>query len=221
MNIQDNINKLNDTIPKKVNLIAVSKFHSTNEILEAYNTGHKLFGESRVQELIEKEPDLPSDIEWHFIGRLQRNKVKFIVPFIKCVHSVDSERLLRQIDRLANEVNRVIPCLLQIHIAQEDTKTGFTENECWDFLSNNRWKELKNIQLSGLMGMATYTDNKEVVRTEFRILKNYFEKVKEQFFRSDPHFKEISMGMSADYKIAIEEGSTMIRVGSDIFGARQ
>ena len=221
MNIQENINELKKDIPANVRLVAVSKFHDVDAILEAYETGHKIFGESRVQELIEKQPSLPNDIEWHFVGRLQRNKVKFIVPFIDCIHSVDSKRLLLQIERQAANVNRVIPCLLQIHIAKEETKTGFTEDECWDFLSKGKWKDLKHIQIAGLMGMATFTDNEETIRGEFKRLKDFFKKIKEHFFADESNFKEISMGMSSDYKTAIEEGSTLIRVGSNIFGERE
>ncbi|HKM44484.1 MAG TPA: YggS family pyridoxal phosphate-dependent enzyme [Dysgonamonadaceae bacterium] len=221
MNIQENIHEVKKELPSNVRLVAVSKFHGVNEILEAYETGHRLFGESRVQELIEKQPELPNDIEWHFVGRLQRNKVKFIVPFIQCIHSVDSERLLLQIERQAAIANRVIPCLLQIHIAEEDTKAGFSESECWDFLMKGKWKELKHIQLAGVMGMATFTEDEASVRGEFKKLNTFFKKVKEEFFADAPYFKEISMGMSSDYKIAIEEGSTLIRVGSNIFGERE
>ena len=220
MNVQENIKEIKDSIPANVRLVAVTKFHDNDEILKAYDAGHKLFGESRVQELIEKQPELPKDIEWHFVGRLQRNKVKFIVPFIRCIHSVDSKRLLRQIDRQATAADRVIPCLLQIHIAEEDTKAGFSEEECWDFLSKGKWKEMKHVQISGLMGMATFTEDEEKVRNEFKKLRTYFDKVKEQFFADDPHFKELSMGMSSDYNIAVDEGSTLIRVGTKIFGER-
>lgn len=221
MNIQENINDLKKNIPANVRLVAVSKFHDVDDILQAYETGHKVFGESRVQELIEKQPSLPKDIEWHFVGRLQRNKVKFIVPFIDCIHSVDSKRLLLQIERQASNVNRVVSCLLQIHIAEEETKTGFTEDECLDFLSKGQWKEWKHIQIAGLMGMATFTDDEETVRGEFKRLKNLFSKIKEHFFADETSFKEISMGMSSDYKTAIEEGSNLIRVGSNIFGERE
>ena len=155
MNIQENIQEIKESIPANVRLVAISKFHDVNEILKAYEIGHRLFGESRVQELIEKQLALPKDIEWHFVGRLQRNKVKFIVPFIECIHSVDSEQLLLHIESQAAAIDRVIPCLLQIHIAEEDTKTGFSESECWDLLSTGKWKEWKHIQLSGVMGMAT------------------------------------------------------------------
>lgn len=221
MNIQENIHEVKKELPSNVRLVAVSKFHGVNEILNAYETGHRIFGESRVQELIEKQPKLPNDIEWHFVGRLQRNKVKFIVPFIECIHSVDSKRLLLQIERQAASVNRVIPCLLQIHIAEEDTKTGFSESECLEFLRKSLWKELKHIQLTGVMGMATFTKDEEVVREEFKKLNTFFKKIKDEFFEDRPYFKEISMGMSADYKIAVEEGSTLIRVGSNIFGDRE
>lgn len=221
MNIQENIHEVKKELPSDVRLVAVSKFHDVNDILKAYETGHLIFGESRVQELIEKQPELPKDIEWHFVGRLQRNKVKFIVPFIECIHSVDSKRLLLQIERQATIVNRVIPCLLQIHIAEEDTKAGFSESECWDFLSKGKWKEWKHIQLAGVMGMATFSENEEVVRGEFKKLNAFFKKAKEHFFADEPLFKEVSMGMSSDYKIAIEEGSTLIRVGSNIFGERE
>lgn len=221
MDIQKNIAEIKNSLPAKTRLVAVSKFHGVDEILKAYNAGHTIFGESRVQELIEKQPDLPQDIEWHFIGRLQRNKVKFIVPFISCIHSVDSEKLLRQIDRQAADVDRVIPCLLQIHIAEEDTKAGFSEEECWSFLESNKWKEHKHIQLAGVMGMATFTDDETVVRKEFTKLQSFFNRVKEHFFADTPQFKEVSMGMSSDYTIAVEEGSTLIRVGSSIFGERE
>ena len=221
MNIEQNINQIKKKLPSKTRLVAVSKFHDTAHILEAYHSGHKIFGESRVQELIDKQPDLPDDIEWHFVGRLQRNKVQFLVPFIHCIHSVDSARLLRRIEQQAARVDRVIPCLLQIHIAQEDTKAGFTEEECWQFLSTNEWREFKHIQLAGVMGMATFTDDEDLVRKEFKSLKNFFHKLKEHFFKDTPAFKEISMGMSSDYRIAVEEGSTLIRVGTTIFGERE
>lgn len=220
MDIQKNINEIKSQIPAETRLVAVSKFHGVDEILQAYDGGQRIFGESRVQELIEKQPELPKDIEWHFIGRLQRNKVKFIVPFIKCIHSVDSVKLLRQIDRLAAEENRVIPCLLQIHIAEEDTKAGFSEEECWEFLLSRKWQKFKHVQLVGVMGMATFTDDKDLVRKEFVKLHAFFDRVKEHFFADTPHFKEISTGMSSDYPIAVDEGSTLIRVGSNIFGER-
>ena len=221
MNIGENIDKIKKAIPADTRLVAVSKFHDNDQILEAYNSGHKIFGESRVQELIDKQPNLPKDIEWHFVGRLQRNKVQFVVPFINCIHSVDSARLLRRIEQQAARVDRVIPCLLQMHIAEEDSKTGFSEEECWEFLSSDEWREFKHIQLSGVMGMATFTEDESIVRKEFKNLSTFFTKVKEHFFADSPEFKEISMGMSSDYNIAVEEGSTIIRVGSNIFGERE
>lgn len=221
MSVQKNITEIKENIPENVSLIAVTKFHDKSEILEAYETGHRVFGESRVQELIQKHPSLPKDIEWHFVGRLQRNKVKSLVPFIECIHSVDSKRLMRQIDKQAAAVDRVILCLLQIHIAEEDTKAGFSEEECWEFLSKKKWKSFKHVQISGVMGMATFTDDEEKIRKEFKKLHDFFLRVKEHFFDDSPHFKEISMGMSSDYKVAIEEGSTMIRVGTSIFGERE
>ena len=221
MNIKENIDEIKKQLPASTRLVAVSKFHGVDEILNAYESGQRIFGESRVQELTEKHPSLPKDIEWHFVGRLQRNKVKFIVPFIDCIHSVDSKKLLLQIENQAAEVDRVIPCLLQIHIAEEDTKTGFTEEECWSLLSKGKWREWSHIQISGVMGMATYTDDEAIIRREFAKLNAFFKKVKEHFFKDNPHFKEISMGMSSDYKIAAEEGSTLIRVGSKIFGERE
>lgn len=220
MSIQNNIENIISKIPSNVCLVAVSKFHSTDDIMKVYDCGHKVFGESRVQELIEKEEVLPNDIKWHFVGRLQRNKVKDIVPFIECIHSVDSIRLFNQIERQAAEIDRVVSVLLQIHIAEEDTKAGFTEAECWEFLSSSIWRESKHVQISGLMGMATFTDNEDKIRNEFRQLSTFFEKTKEQFFKDQSYFKEISMGMSSDFQIAIEEGSTLIRVGSSIFGDR-
>lgn len=221
MSIKENLNEIRKELQSNVGLVAVSKFHGVDEIMQAYEIGQRIFGESRVQELIEKQPSLPQDIEWHFIGRLQRNKVKFIVPFINCIHSVDSKRLLVQIEQQAAIVDRVIPCLLQIHIAEEDTKAGFSESECWDFLSKGKWKEWHHIKLVGIMGMATFTDDEEVVKGEFKRLNTFFKKTKEHFFADAPYFKELSIGMSSDYKLAIEEGSTLIRVGSNIFGERE
>ena len=221
MNIKENIDEIKKHLPANTRLVAVSKFHGVDEILKAYESGHKIFGESRVQELIEKQPSLPDDIEWHFVGRLQRNKVKFIVPFIDCIHSVDSKRLLHQIEKQAADADRVIPCLLQIHIAKEETKTGFTEEECWNLLSKGKWREWPHIQLTGVMGMATFTDDEEIVRKEFVKLNAFFKKIKQHFFADSPQFKEISMGMSSDYKIATDEGSTLIRVCSKIFGDRE
>lgn len=220
MSIKNNIEKLNSVVPDKVKIVAVSKFHSNEEILEAYNTGQRFFGESRVQELVQKQRELPNDIEWHFVGGLQRNKVKQIAPFISLIHSLDSERLMREIDKQGKANDRVIPCLLQIHIAEEETKSGFTPEECRRLLKEGIWKEFKNIRISGLMGMATFTDDIDKQKREFSQLKALYEEFKSNFFADDVSFKELSMGMTGDYPIAIEQGSTMIRVGTLIFGER-
>lgn len=220
MSVSSQVNALRKSIPPGVKMVAVSKFHSNETILEAYAAGQRLFGESRVQELVVKQQELPADIEWHFVGGLQRNKVKQIAPFISLVHSLDSERLMREINKQGAANNRVIPCLLQIHIAEEDTKSGFTPDECRRLLSTGAWKEYSHVQLAGVMGMATYTDNEEQVRDEFRRLKSLFDEWKTDYFSDTPAFKEISMGMSGDYTTAIEEGSTMVRLGTVLFGER-
>lgn len=220
MSVRENIDSLRSEIPDSVNIVAVSKFHGVEQIMQAYDDGQRVFGESRVQELVGKHETLPQDIEWHFIGSLQRNKVKFIAPFISMIHSLDSFRLMKEINKQAAANDRVIPCLLQVHIAKEDTKSGFAVDELNKFLESGEWKECKNVEIRGVMGMATYTDDESVVRSEFRELKSIFDKYKESFFPDQPSFKEISMGMSGDYKIAVEEGSTIIRVGTLIFGNR-
>ena len=220
MSIKSNINILKESIPSEVKVVAVSKFHSSEEIMEAYEAGQRIFGENRVQELVQKSEDLPKDIEWHFIGVLQRNKVKQIAPFISLIHSVDSMRLMQEIDKQAAANNRSISCLLQIHVAEENTKSGFTPNECLKFLSDSVWKEYTHVKLTGIMGMATFTDNSDKVRSEFQKLRQLFDKVKTDYFANDSDFKEISMGMTGDYPVAINEGSTMIRVGTLIFGER-
>jgi len=203
-----------------VQLVCVSKFNPKESILEAYETGERIFGESKVQELCDKQETLPQDICWHFIGHLQTNKIKYIVPFVSLIHGVDSFKLLAEIDKQAAKTGKTVNCLLQIHIAQEETKFGFSADELLEMLRVGEWQGLKNIRICGLMGMATFTDNHEKIRTEFRGLKMLFEQVKTTYFASDPSFCELSMGMSDDYQIAIEEGSTMVRVGSLIFGTR-
>lgn len=221
MGIRTNLELIKSQLPTNVKLVAVSKFHPKEAVEEAYNAGQRVFGESRVQELDGKQPDLPQDIEWHLIGHLQTNKIKYIVPYIHTIHSVDSGRLLTEINAHATKANRIINCLLEIHIAQEDSKFGLTFDSCKDLLAQNEWQALSNIKIAGVMGMATNTDDQEKVRNEFRSLKRFFDEVKNQFFEHDPAFCEISMGMSHDYKIAIQEGSTIIRVGSSIFGERE
>jgi PLP dependent protein len=207
-------------LPAHVKLVAVSKTKSEEEILEIYHAGHRLFGENKVQELLPKYEDLPKDIEWHLIGHLQSNKVKYIAPFIGMIHSVDSLKLLKTINKEALKNKRTIKCLLQFHIAEEETKFGLDMEEAAEILSSEEFKELKNIEICGVMGMATFTDDLEKVRREFKNLKSVFGLLKKTFFADQSNFSEISMGMSDDYKVAIKEGSTIIRVGSAIFGSR-
>lgn len=220
MTVQSQIEMLRKSIPEGVQLIAVSKFHPAEMIREAYNAGQRLFGESRVQELVAKKEALPADIEWHFIGTLQRNKVKQIAPFVSLIHGLDNERLLFEIEKQAAANNRVIPCLLQIHIAEEETKAGFSPDECRRFLDEGKWKECGHVRIVGVMGMATYTDDEDQIRREFKQLKLLFSQFKNEYFHDSADFKEISMGMTGDYLLAIEEGSTMVRIGTLIFGNR-
>jgi len=220
MSVTDAIRCLKEELPKGLELVAVSKFHPCEAILEAYQAGQRIFGESRVQELCEKQPVCPKDIEWHFIGHLQTNKIKQIVPFVALIHGVDSLKLLKEINKEGEKIGRIIPCLLQIHIAKEETKFGFSFEECRELFLTGDLKDLKSIRLCGLMGMATLTENTTQIHSEFKSLKSYFDQLQKDFFPNDPTFCHLSMGMSDDYKIAIEEGSTMVRIGSAIFGAR-
>lgn len=203
-----------------IQLVAVSKTKPIEVIQEAYNAGQRIFGENQVQELMEKHAALPKDIQWHLIGHLQSNKVKYIAPFISLIHSVDSLKLLVEINKQALKNNRVIDCLLQIHIADEETKFGLDYDEVIELLRSETFTTLQNIRIIGLMGIATNTDKEKLIKEEFYELKTLFTGIKASFFRKDSYFKELSMGMSSDYKIAIEQGSTMIRLGSTIFGAR-
>lgn len=220
MSIRSHIDDLRETVPPDVTLVAVSKFHPAETVREAYDAGLRVFGESRVQELVAKKEQLPGDIEWHFIGNLQRNKVKQIAPFISLIHSLDNERLMLEIEKQGAANRRIISCLLQIHIAEEETKAGFSPGECRQFLEEGKWKVCPHVRIAGVMGMATFTDDVDQVRDEFRQLKLLFDEFKTGFFRHDTAFKEISMGMTGDYPVAIEEGSTMIRIGTLIFGDR-
>ncbi|MDR2622794.1 MAG: YggS family pyridoxal phosphate-dependent enzyme [Dysgonamonadaceae bacterium] len=220
MNIASRLNRLKSDLPEGVRLVAVSKFHPESAIEEAYRAGHRIFGENRVQELLSKYEHLPEDIEWHFIGHLQMNKVKFIVPFIHTIHSIDSVKLLAEVNKEAAKLNRRVNVLLQIHIAQEEHKFGFSFDEIEELLKNNAFSPFSNVVISGLMGMATFTDEKGQIRNEFRQLSEFFRKIKAACFSTDASFRELSMGMSDDYPLAIEEGSTIIRVGSKIFGPR-
>ncbi len=221
MEIQERLRNFLSQIPEGITLVAVSKTKPVVLIKEAYDAGHRIFGENKAQELAEKKPQLPDDIEWHFIGHLQRNKVKYIAPFVSLIHAVDSLKLLKEINKQAQNSNRIIPCLLQFHIATEETKFGLNYDEASELLASEEYRSMKNISIAGVMGMATFTDDMELVRREFRSLKNYFDRLKENHFRDDNAFKEISMGMSNDYRVAIEEGSTIIRIGTKIFGSRE
>ena len=207
-------------LPKNVKLVAVSKTKPEELIMEAYNIGYKVFGENKIQDLVRKYENLPKDIEWHFIGHLQTNKIKFIVPFVSLIHAVDSFKLLKSINKEAKKINKTIDCLLQVHIAKEDTKFGLNKTELLEILDSTEFNKLKNINICGLMGMATYTNNIAQITKEFKYLSDLKTELKEKYFTKNSSFKELSMGMSGDYKIAIEQGSTIVRIGSDIFGAR-
>lgn len=220
MSISKNIELIRQTLPEGVNLVCVSKFNPAESILEAYNAGERIFGESKVQEMVDKFEMLPEDIHWHFIGHLQTNKVKFIVPFVELIHGVDSIRLAEEINKQAGKIKRTVNCLLQVHIASEETKFGFSGEELTGFFESGAFSHLENVRIRGLMGMATFTTDTLKVRKEFRSLKQLFDDIKKRFLSEKIDFSEISMGMSDDYKIAIEEGCTMVRIGSSIFGHR-
>jgi len=221
MSIKNNLQTITDQLPKQVQLVAVSKFHPVEAIMKAYNAGQRIFGESRAQEIDEKQKLLPQDICWHFIGHLQRNKVKQVAPYVSMIHSVESYRLLKEINKQAKQNNRIIDCLLQIKIAQEETKFGLQPQECFNLLTNENWRALENIRICGLMGMASNVENQEQIQKEFLELAHLFEKIKQKWFKDVSYFKELSIGMSHDYSLAIQAGSTLIRVGSKIFGSRE
>lgn len=215
------LNEVRATVKQGVELVAVSKFHPAALIKEAYDQGQRIFGESRVQELQAKHEALPADIQWHFIGHLQPNKVKYIAPYISLIHAVDSYKLLAEINKQAAKHDRVIPCLLELHIAQEDSKYGFTPEACTALLEDGAWRALKNVQIAGLMCMASNTPDMVQVRSEFHQASVYFDELKQRFFADDPHFCERSWGMSYDYDVAMDEGATLVRVGTAIFGERE
>lgn len=219
MSIAENLHQIKSSLPAHVTLIAVTKTHPVEKLMEVYNAGHKIFGENKVQEMCEKAELLPEDIEWHLIGHLQSNKVKYIAPFVAMIHSVDSFKLLQEINKQAQKHGRVIPCLLQIYIAKEDTKFGLSFEEAKELIASAQFQELLNIKIVGLMGMASNTDDQTIIKNEFLSLKNFFD---EQAKHRSSNFDLaiVSMGMSSDYLLAIECGSTMIRVGSSIFGQR-
>ena len=218
--IQENLNIVRATVPSNVTLIAVSKTKPVSDLQEAYDAGQRIFGENKALEMRDKHQVLPDDIQWHFIGHLQTNKIKYIAPFVTLIHAIDSLSLLEAVNKEAVKNNRVIDCLLQFHIAQEETKFGLDIEEAKALLESDSFKDLKNINICGVMGMTTFTDDVVQVRNEFKNLKGIFDALKESYFGDKDYFKEISMGMSDDYPIAIEEGTTMVRVGSKIFGAR-
>ena len=220
MTIENNLKTICSSLPEGVKLVAVTKTKSNEEIMEAYRAGQRIFGENKVQELVRKWESLPKDIEWHFIGHLQSNKVRFIAPFVAMIHSVDSLKILKIIDDEAKREGRVIPCLLQIHIASEDSKFGFTPEEAIQMAFAINSTELENVTIAGLMGVATFTDDVSQIKKEFSTLHTIFQNLKDVFFNGNDNFREISMGMSHDYLYAIENGSTMIRIGSTIFGER-
>ena len=216
----ENYNAIVLELPSHVQLIAVSKNKPVQDIEILYRHGHRCFGENKAQELKEKQLQLPHDIQWHFIGHLQSNKIKYIAPFVSLIHSIDSLRLLEEVNKYAFKNNRIIPCLLQFHIAKEESKFGFDLRECEEMLQSESFAKLENIAIHGVMGMATFTENAEQIRSEFHQLHTIFTQLKETFFKNFSDFKEISMGMTDDFSIAIEEGSTMVRIGSAIFGER-
>lgn len=218
--ITANIQKINQEIGVHARLIAVSKTKPLEMLMEAYQGGQRIFGENKVQELVQKYEALPKDIEWHLIGHLQSNKVKYIAPFVSLIHGVDSLKLLQTINKEGEKNNRIVPCLLQIFIAQEETKFGLNQAELMELLESISQEPLPHVQICGLMGMASNVDNELQIRNEFKGLKNVFELVRQRYFLNNPHFKEISMGMSGDYLIAVQEGATLVRVGSRIFGER-
>ncbi len=221
MSIAQNLEKiLNKLLNTSCKLVAVTKTHPVEVLMQAYSAGYKIYGENKVQELVDKYEQMPKDIEWHMIGHLQSNKVKYIVPFVSLIHSIDSVSLLKEVNKQAAKVDKVVNCLLQVYIATEETKFGLAEDELLAFLASDELKSFKNVKIVGLMGMASNTDSKDQVRKEFKSLKATFEKVKNNFESENVVMKELSMGMSGDYAIAIEEGSTLIRVGSAIFGNR-
>lgn len=220
MSIADNLKQVLAELPQGVRLVAVSKFHPNEAIEEAYRAGQRIFGESKVQEMTAKYESLPKDIEWHFIGHLQSNKIKYMIPYVAMIHGIDTYKLLAEVNKQAVKAGRVVNCLLQIHVAQEETKFGFSPDECRQMLNAGEWKQLTHVRICGLMGMASNTDNIEQIDREFRLLNELFKEIKNAWFDDSDAFRELSMGMSHDYHEAIAAGSTLVRIGSKIFGER-
>lgn len=220
MSIKNNLLEIKSSLPQNVTLVAVSKTKPVTDLMEAYEAGQRIFGENKIQEMAEKFEQMPKDIEWHMIGHVQTNKVKFMASFVKLIHGVDSLKLLEEINKQALKNNRIIDCLLQLHIAEEETKFGLNETELKDLLQSDAFKKLQNIRITGLMGMATFTDNQEQIKKEFLHLKSIFDNLAPYLKSENCNLKILSMGMSGDYQLAIECGSTMVRIGSSIFGTR-
>ena len=220
MSIQAQIIKINNELPSTVKLVAVSKFNPVEAIQEAYDAGQRIFGESRPQELLQKVQELPDDIQWHFIGHLQTNKLKMVLPYASLIHSVDSERLLMEINKYAVKNNLKVKCLLELFVAQEETKQGFSKEELMQLMEKLQQEPLEGVEICGLMGMASFVEDQQQIRGEFAALKESFDQIREKYISTHPNFNELSMGMSGDYKIAVEMGSTMVRIGTTIFGAR-
>ena len=220
MSISSEIERLNNELPSTVKLVAVSKFNPSEAIMEAYQAGQRIFGESRPQELLQKVQELPCDIQWHFIGHLQTNKLKMVLPYVSLIHSVDSERLLMEINKYAVKNNLKVKCLLELFVAQEETKQGFSREELMQLMEKLQQEPLEGVEICGLMGMASFVDDQQQIRGEFAALKEAFDQVREKYISTHPNFNELSMGMSGDYSIAVEMGSTMVRIGTTIFGAR-
>lgn len=218
--ISEQIAALHSQLPAGVTLVAVSKYHPVAALLQAYEAGQRVFGESHVQELVAKQALMPADVQWHFIGHLQTNKVKYIAPFVSLIHAVDSLRLLREIDKQAGRCGRRIDCLLELHLAQEETKYGFTPDELTALLDSDEWATLPHVRIRGLMTMATYTDDTEQIRREFRTTHDLYRHARDHVAAAS-HWDMLSMGMSHDYPVAIEEGATLVRIGTSIFGQRQ
>lgn len=220
MSISSNLLKIKDILPKNITLVAVSKTKPVSDLMEAYEAGQRVFGENKIQEMTQKWEQMPKDIQWHMIGHVQTNKVKYMAPYVSLIHGVDSLKLLKEINKQAKKWRRVIPCLLQVYIATEETKFGLEQDELLQLIHSDEFKEMENIKIVGLMGMASFTEDIDKIRKEFQSLKDIFDYVK-PYQLPNCHFEHLSMGMSGDYKIAIECGSTMVRIGSSIFGRRE
>lgn len=221
MSIAQNLQRITAQLPQGVKLVAVSKFHPVDKVMEAYNAGQRIFGENRAQELAAKAPQMPTDIEWHFIGHLQKNKVRLIMPWASIIQSVDSVQLLQLINKEAARINRQVNVLLQLHVAKEQTKSGFTIEEILKAAEEGAFNNLSNVTICGMMAMATFTDDMSQVASEFELVHNTFITLRDKYFANKPEFKEISMGMSDDWPVAVKHGATLVRIGTDIFGARE